>query len=92
MTNLIPSPLDEVSKKAMKEIVINFKKMKMKDYAFFETKDVEPKISELISMLGRITNYTEAELLELDLDEFLQIQESFSNAVGNIVKKTTVDS
>jgi hypothetical protein len=92
MTNLIPSPLDEESKKAVKDVVINFKKMKMKDYAFFESNNVEPKISELIPILGRITNYTESELLELDLDEFLQIQESFSSAVANIVKKTTVGS
>lgn len=92
MTNLIPSPIEETSKKAIKEIIINFKKMKMKDYAFLESTTIEPKINELIPLLGRITNYTESELMELDLDEFLQVQEAFSNAVGNIVKKTTAGS
>ena len=92
MSNLIPSPIDEASEKPMKEIVINFKKMKMKDYAFFESSNEQPKVSDLIPVLGRITNYTEAELMDLDLDEFLQVQESFSNAVLNIVKKTTAGS
>lgn len=92
MSNLIPSPLDEASEKPMKEIIVYFNRMKMKDYSFFETSGEIPKVSDLIPMLGRITNYTESELMELNLDEFLQVQESFSIAVGNIVKKTTVGS
>ena len=75
----------------MKEIVIDIRRLKMRDYALIQRTE-EPSITELISLLARISNYTEDELLDLEIDEFNDVQNRLTDAVNNIVKKTTAGS
>ena len=72
----------------IKEIVIDIRRLKMRDYALIQRTE-EPSITELISLLARISNYTEDELLDLEIDEFNDVQNRLTDAVNNIVKKTT---
>jgi len=75
----------------IKEIVIDIRRLKMRDYALIQRTE-EPSITELISLLARISNYTEDELLDLEIDEFNDVQNRLTDAVNNIVKKTTAGS
>lgn len=75
----------------IKEIVIDIRRLKMRDYALIQRTE-EPTITELISLLARISNYTEDELLDLEIDEFNDVQNRLTDAVNNIVKKTTAGS
>lgn len=74
-----------------KEIVIDVKRLKMRDYALLERKD-NVSISEWIPLIARISNFTEEELLDLELDDFNLVQERLLNAMGDIVKKATAGS
>lgn len=74
-----------------KEIVIDVKRLKMRDYALLERKDAVG-ISEWIPLIARISNFTEDELLDLELDDFNVVQQRLLDAMGDIVKKATAGS
>jgi|DEB19_MinimDraft_3_1074340.scaffolds.fasta_scaffold67125_2 hypothetical protein len=74
-----------------KEIVINVKRLKMRDYALLERKD-NVSINEWIPLIARISNFTEDELLDLELDEFNVVQQRLQDAMGDIVKKANAGS
>jgi len=74
-----------------KEIVINVKRLKMRDYALLERKD-NVGIGEWIPLIARISNFTEEELLDLELDEFNVVQQRLQDAMGDIVKKANAGS
>jgi len=74
-----------------KEIVINVKRLKMRDYALLERKD-NVGIGEWIPLIARISNFTEEELLDLELDDFNLVQQRLLDAMGDIVKKATAGS
>ena len=74
-----------------KEIVINVKRLKMRDYALLERKD-NVGIGEWIPLIARISNFTEEELLDLELDDFNLVQQRLLDAMGDIVKKANAGS
>lgn len=75
----------------MKEIVVDVRRLKMRDYALINRTET-PSIIEMIPLLARISNYTEDELLDLELEEFTNVQNKVIEAIGDIVKKTTAGS
>lgn len=75
----------------MKEIVVDVRRLKMRDYALINRTET-PSIIEMIPLLARISNYTEDELLDLELEEFTNVQNKVIDAIGDIVKKTTAGS
>ena len=80
----------EENEKPMKPIEINIRRMKMKDYnAISSLKDAGfEAMAVLIVIIGRISNYSEEELWDMELDEYNKVQIAFMEAMDNIVKKT----
>jgi prolipoprotein diacylglyceryltransferase len=63
--------------------------MKMKDYhaiSSLKSTDFET-MSVLITIIGRISNYSEEELWDMELEEYNKVQEAFMEAMDNIIKK-----
>jgi hypothetical protein len=79
----------EENEKPMKPIEINIRRMKMKDYNAISTVKTggwEANVV-LISIIGRISNYSEEELWDMELEEYNKVQDAFTEAMDNIVKK-----
>jgi hypothetical protein len=79
----------EESKPPMKPIEINVRRLKMKDYhAISNSKGSGWEVNAmLITIIGRISNYSEEELWEMELDEYNKVQDAFMEAMDNVVKK-----
>lgn len=75
----------------IREIVIDVKRLRMRDYALIERKD-NVSIIDMIPLMARISNFTEDELLDLEIDEFTVIQNKLIDAIGDIVKKANAGS
>lgn len=75
----------------IREIVIDVKRLRMRDYALIERKD-NVSIIDMIPLLARISNFTEDELLDLELEEFTNVQNKVIDAIGDIVKKANAGS
>jgi anti-sigma regulatory factor (Ser/Thr protein kinase) len=41
----------------------------------------------MLTIIGRISNYSEAELWDMELEEFNKVQTAFVEAMDNVVKK-----
>lgn len=82
-------PLQE-SAPLPKPISIDVRRLKMKDYnAITELKTEGFSVTKtLIPILGRISNYSEDELWDMEVDQYNAVQNAFFEAVDNIVKKT----
>lgn len=79
----------EENEKPMKPIEINIRRMRMKDYdaiASVKTGGWEAN-TIMLTIIGRISNYSEAELWDMELDDFLKVQTAFLDAMDNVVKK-----
>ena len=81
----------EENEKPMKPIEINIRRMKMKDYnAISLLKDSGfQAMAVLIVIIGRISNYSEEELWDMELEEYNKVQDAFMEAMDNIVKKAS---
>jgi len=92
MSNLIPTPLwEDAQPTKMKDVVLNLRKIRMRDYELFERKEAIT-IKDAIELLARISNYTADELWDLELEEFNSVQQKMLEAISEMVKKTTVGS
>jgi|LakMenEpi03Aug12_release.lakeMendotaPanAssembly.Ray.scaffolds.fasta_scaffold210339_2 hypothetical protein len=79
----------EENGKLTKPIEINIRRMKMKDYdamANIKTGGWEAN-ALMLTIIGRISNYSEAELWDMELEEFNKVQTAFVEAMDNVVKK-----
>jgi hypothetical protein len=77
MSNLIPTPLwEDAQPTKMKDVVLNLRKIRMRDYELFERKEAIT-IKDAIELLARISNYTADELWDLELEEFNILRISF---------------
>jgi len=79
----------EENEKPMKPIEINIRRMKMKDYnAISNLKEAGfEAMAVFITIIGRISNYSEEELWDMELEEYNKVQEAFMEAMDNVVKK-----
>ena len=79
----------EENEKPMKPIEINIRRMKMKDYnAISNLKGVGFEVMAVfITIIGRISNYSEEELWDMELEEYNKVQNAFMEAMDNVVKK-----
>lgn len=79
----------EENEKPMKPIEINIRRMKMKDYhAISAVKSTGfEAMAILIVIIGRISNYSEEELWDMELEEYNKVQNAFMEAMDNVVKK-----
>lgn len=87
--------LNEETKKTLpKPIEIDVRRLRMRDYnAINNAKESNfDTMAILIAIIGRISNYTEDELWDMELDEFNAVQSAFFEAIDNIVKKTNAGS
>lgn len=87
-----PSLLPLENEKTMKPIEIDVRKLKMKDYKAIDRADKAngngfEVMETLITIIGRISNYTEDELWDLELDKYNKVQQAFFETMDNIVKK-----
>lgn len=74
-----------------KPIEINLTRLRMRDYETMNTmkgSNIE-MMMKLIPIIGRISNYSEEELWDMEIETFGNVQNAFFEAMDNIVKKAT---
>jgi hypothetical protein len=84
----------EEQKPLPKSISIDIRRLRMKDYHSISNAKSSgfEVMALLIVIIGRISNYTEEELWEMEMEDYLKVQEAFFEAFDNIVKKTNAGS
>ncbi len=81
----------ETVKTLSKPIEINIARLRMRDYDTIigmKGSNIE-MMMKLVPVIARISNYSEDELWDMELDEYGAVQSAFFEAMDNIVKKAT---
>lgn len=70
-----------------KVITINFKRLRMRDLHALKKGSTEDELAALVPILARVTELTEDEVWDLDLETMVRLQDELSDAMDNIAKK-----
>lgn len=73
--------------KQPKVITINFKRLRMRDLHSLKKGGTEDELAALVPILARVTDLSEDEVWDLDLETMVRLQNELSDAMENIAKK-----